>query len=193
MLRMIVVRGLRLRMRVPVRAREGWAARAPRLACAYATSPGPAASTPPTPAPTQTPAPVPRAPLTATERFKDVLKKYGWVALGVHSTVYATTLSSMALLVHNGVDVVGVFKALGLDRIVDLGSLNPSLGPSVHTARALLQWALTTAWTRGGTRTHTHTGTLVVAFVATKLTSPVRLFVTVTLTPAVARALRRGR
>ena len=66
--------------------------------------------------------------LSATERVKRLMRKYGWVAAGVHGTVYTTTLSTIALLIHNGVDIVAVFKSIGLDRIVDLSTLNPSLG-----------------------------------------------------------------
>ena len=66
--------------------------------------------------------------LSLTERGKLVMKKYGWVAVGVYSSVYATTLGTMTLLVHNGVDIAGLFEAVGLNRLIDLHTLNPNLG-----------------------------------------------------------------
>jgi len=66
--------------------------------------------------------------LTLSERGKRLMKKYGWVAAGVYTTIYVTAFSSIALAIHEGVDMVKVFHAVHLDRIIDLHSIDPSIG-----------------------------------------------------------------
>jgi len=68
--------------------------------------------------------------LTLSERGKRLMKKYGWVAAGVYTTIYVTAFSSIALAIHEGVDMVKVFHAVHLDRIIDLHSIDPSIGAS---------------------------------------------------------------
>ena len=69
--------------------------------------------------------------MSNSQRVKHLMKRYGWVAVGTHSVVYVTTLSSIFLLIHNGVDVVGIAQQLHLDKWVSLDSVDSGAGEFV--------------------------------------------------------------
>lgn len=79
--------------------------------------------------------------MTATQRVKHLIKKYGWVAVGTHTTVYIGSIGTFYLLIHNGVDVVSIAKSIHLDSIVNLDDLNPAAGEFLVRHRPALSRA----------------------------------------------------
>ena len=47
-------------------------------------------------------------------RFRELLKKYGKVALGVHFSVSAASITSLCVAVKNNVDVEALFEKIGM-------------------------------------------------------------------------------
>lgn len=80
------------------------------------------------------------------ERFDNLMREYGPIALGVYVTLFALAMVGFSLAIRSGVAVKGTAQQAGL-----LGA----------------------------------------AWVATKLTQPIRVAATLLLTPLVARVLRR--
>ncbi|KCV71164.1 hypothetical protein H696_02115 [Fonticula alba] len=99
--------------------------------------------------------------LSLAEKMKHMTKTYGPVAIGVHSTVYMVTISSMYVALKSGVDVTSLMSKVGLDRLIDLSTLDPN------------------------------SGTLLMAFILAKCTSPIRTPLTLALTPPAARMVDR--
>jgi hypothetical protein len=95
------------------------------------------------------------------EKLKLLMKKYGWFFIGTHFSIYFTVLGGIYLALNQGVDVIGLLRRLGVDRWVDISKFD-----SVASK-------------------------LLLAFLLTKITSPIRIPITVTLTPLVARTFRR--
>jgi len=89
------------------------------------------------------------------------VRKYGRIALFVHFTVYGITLATIYSLIKSGVDVSAWVKHLDF------------LGIS-HDSAAVQKGS-----------------TFVLAFAATKVTSPVRFGITFLVTPILARKLRK--
>ena len=78
-------------------------------------------------------------------KFRQMLNQYGLVFVATYSCVYLTTLGGMYAAVSQGLDVVGALEYIGLGEYVNMEKLNPK------------------------------TGNFLVAFFATKFTSPLRL------------------
>jgi len=103
------------------------------------------------------------ANLSFKDKVAHMTRKYGWVALGTYIGVYVTTFSSIALALMVGVDVQAVIETVGLARWIDPANLNPGAG------------------------------VLVIAFILNKFTSPLRIVIVATITPYIARLVRRLR
>ncbi|KJE93942.1 hypothetical protein CAOG_04651 [Capsaspora owczarzaki ATCC 30864] len=101
------------------------------------------------------------AKLPLGTRAKLMLKRYGPVALVFHGSVFATTMAAIYAALELGVDVPALCAMLGVDKLVDQATLDHPLG------------------------------TVLVAYVATGITGPVRTALTVAGTPFVARWLFR--
>jgi hypothetical protein len=100
------------------------------------------------------------AKLSFKDKVTYMTRKYGWIALGTYTGVYLTTLSSIALAIKFGVDVQSLIESLGLARWIDPANLHPEAG------------------------------VLVMAFILTKFTSPIRIVIVATITPYIARFVR---
>jgi hypothetical protein len=94
------------------------------------------------------------------EKLKFLLKKYGWFLILTHFSIYFTVLGGMYLAVAQGIDMVGLLRKIGVDKWIDISKLDSAASK------------------------------LVLAFLLTKLTGPIRIPITITLTPLVARTFR---
>ncbi|KAK9811822.1 hypothetical protein WJX72_010864 [[Myrmecia] bisecta] len=109
-----------------------------------------------------------------SSRVRDLFKKYGKVGVGVHLTIYAATLAGCYAAAESKLDVGQLLIKYGLmsDKEVKDDASPEQRG-----------WLANTL---------THSGSsLAVAFLCTKALLPVRVPLTLTLTPMVARAIQR--
>ncbi|XP_047050382.1 uncharacterized protein LOC124655549 [Lolium rigidum] len=119
-----------------------------------------------------------------TARMKDLGRKYGKVALGVHLSVSAATATGLYVAINNNVDVDAVFRKIGISTGVSTGDeALPSAGgqePAPAPAR-----------NRTGELVASSGGTLALALLCNKALIPVRIPITIALTPPIARLLAR--
>lgn len=126
--------------------------------------------------------------------FKRLIDKYGKVALGVHLSVSVVSITCCYTAIKNNVDVGAVLQRVGLysDNIVKEeaedfqkfdaeGTENSS--EAAHSKEENRQSAVHSAVAGGGA--------LALAFLCNKALMPVRIPITVVLTPPVARLLAR--
>jgi len=105
-----------------------------------------------------------KEPLTrenAPGKLRMFIRQYGAVGVGVYGGVYVSTLGLLYGVISSGVfsagDAISLIKGTGLDAYVDMSQVRPK------------------------------TGDLAVAWVLTKFTEPLRLGLSVSITPAIAR------
>lgn len=116
-----------------------------------------------------------QAALNSGSKIKQLFRRYGKVALGVHFTVYFTCWAGCYMAIDNHVDVRGTLERFGLlsakkyDETAD----------AVPAERGWLDRALS----GGGS-------SIALAFLCNKALFPVRTPITLGLTPLVARLLR---
>jgi hypothetical protein len=97
-------------------------------------------------------------------RLRQAWNQYGWVAVGTYAGVYVGTLAGLTTLV--SMDVIGaggaiqLFRTLHIDSLIDLDLIDPKLG----------DFAL--------------------AWVLTKVVEPLRLVVSLSITPTVANVVK---
>ncbi|KAK1632956.1 hypothetical protein QYE76_007271 [Lolium multiflorum] len=118
-----------------------------------------------------------------TARMKDLGRKYGKVALGVHLSVSAATATGLYVAINNNVDVDAVFRKIGISTGVSTGDeAPPSAGGDQAPAPAR---------NRTGELVASSGGTLALALLCNKALIPVRIPITIALTPPIARLLAR--
>ncbi|CAM6016417.1 unnamed protein product [Sphagnum balticum] len=134
--------------------------------------------------------------------LKELIAKYGKVALGVHLSVSAASITGCYVAIKNNVDVGAILERAGLfsssekeeteqaaaAAAADLQSYESSLAMEGSGDEVLLQTdvkeknRIHAAAVSGG-------GALALAFLCNKALMPVRIPITIALTPAVARLL----
>ncbi|CAM0952747.1 unnamed protein product [Alopecurus aequalis] len=118
-------------------------------------------------------------------RMKDLGRKYGGVALGVHVSVSAATAAGLYVAIDNNVDVDAIFRKIGISP----GVSTPAAGDDSPSAAAPGQEAPLRNWT--GELVASSGGTLALAILCNKALIPVRIPITIALTPPIARLLAR--
>ncbi|QCE12430.1 uncharacterized protein C106.07c [Vigna unguiculata] len=115
-------------------------------------------------------------------RFRELMKKYGKVALGVHLSVSTVSITSLYVAIKNNVDVEAILEKFHMGAVSDQENPNPnpidedaSQPPKNRTAQV--------AASAGGAFT--------LAILCNKALFPVRVPITVALTPPIARFLAR--
>ncbi|KAG6617478.1 uncharacterized protein IUM83_02390 [Phytophthora cinnamomi] len=127
-------------------------------------------------------------PATHLERLKDLWRKYGVVAIGTYLSMYGVVLGSMYLAIDQG--WVRTNK-----RTSSKGEGQPDESFNlVTTTNKFVKIAedLGIAQYLEVERVSSKTGTFLLAWIATKFTEPVRLAVTLAVTPRIARFLGRA-
>ncbi|KAB2091835.1 hypothetical protein E1A91_A03G225300v1 [Gossypium mustelinum] len=135
-------------------------------------------------------------------RFKQFLKKYGKVALGVHFTVSGVSITGLYVAIKNNVDVESLFDKLHLPGFSnDQKNQNPP-SQSTESDGFLIEEPIgekSTAVVGEKQRNRTAElaastgGALALAVLCNKALIPVRVPITVALTPPIARFLAKRR
>ncbi|KAK8477317.1 hypothetical protein V6N13_085684 [Hibiscus sabdariffa] len=128
-------------------------------------------------------------------RFKEFLKKYGKVALGVHFSVSAASITGLYVAIKNNIDVESLFDKLHLPGFSnDQKSQNPS-AESANPDGFLTEESGVEEKQRNRTAELAAStgGALALAVICNKALFPVRVPITIALTPPIARFLARRR
>ncbi|GAB2219483.1 hypothetical protein Droror1_Dr00007119 [Drosera rotundifolia] len=129
-------------------------------------------------------------------RFRELLKKYGKVALGVHFSVSAASITGLYIAIKNNVDVESVLQKVGIsgpvseDNTSNQTPVNQS-GDGEDGYREEKQQPKKR--NRTAELAATSGGALALALLCNKALFPVRVPITIALTPPVARFLARRR
>ena len=121
-----------------------------------------------------------------TGRFRELFKKYGKVALGVHFSVSAASITGLYVAIKNNVDVESLLQKVGIgaiDSTIDNNQQNDgeliSDMPPPKKKNRTAELAATSG------------GALALALLCNKALFPIRVPITIALTPPVARFLAR--
>jgi len=113
-------------------------------------------------------------------RFRELMKKYGKVAIGVHVSVSAASITGLYVAIRNNVDVEAILEKFHMGAVSDQQNPNPTdegVSPPPKNRTAQL------AASAGGAFT--------LAILCNKALFPVRVPITIALTPPIARFLAR--
>ncbi|KAL4458575.1 hypothetical protein ABPG75_013440 [Micractinium tetrahymenae] len=131
--------------------------------------------------------------MSGGDRVKQLFKKYGKIAIGVHFTVYFSFLAGCYVAIDNHVDVKGPLQKIGLlskDSVDEAAAAEAAAGEpgAAQQQQQQQQQQAEKGWLdrvlSGGS------STLALAFICNKALFPVRTPITLGLTPVVARVLR---
>lgn len=136
-------------------------------------------------------------------RIKELVKKYGKVAVGVHLSVSCASIAGLYVAINNNVDVEAVFRRFGMSPGVTVdGEASPAPasrdGPLPPRPSEVLQEETERERERQPRNRTVELvassgGALGLAILCNKALLPVRIPITMVLTPPVARALSRWR
>ncbi|CAI8613336.1 unnamed protein product [Vicia faba] len=115
-------------------------------------------------------------------RFRELLKKYGKVAIGVHCSVSAASVTGLYVAIRNNVDVEAILEKFHLSAASSEENPNPN-SDSDSSAVPVKSRTAQMAASAGGAFT--------LALLCNKALIPVRVPITVALTPPIARFLAR--
>ncbi|XP_072976432.1 uncharacterized protein [Typha angustifolia] len=129
-------------------------------------------------------------------RMKELMKKYGKVALGVHLSVSAASISGLYVAINNNVDVESIFHKVGLSSGVQEKEPAAGAGEGGGDPAVVLDgYDAPSPEKRPRNRTAelaaSSGGALALAILCNKALFPVRVPVTIALTPPIARFLAR--
>ncbi|CAN0845840.1 hypothetical protein LINGRAHAP2_LOCUS4221 [Linum grandiflorum] len=126
-------------------------------------------------------------------RFREILKKYGKVALGVHFSVSAASVSGLYVAIRNNVDVEKVFDKLHLPALSSSKDEESSTVSDPNQPGVPVEEKTKSGRNRVAELAASSGGAFAVALLFNKALFPIRVPITIALTPAVAKALaRRG-
>ncbi|XP_077246103.1 uncharacterized protein LOC143885961 [Tasmannia lanceolata] len=121
-------------------------------------------------------------------RFRELFKKYGKVALGVHLSVSAASITGLYVAINNNVDVESVLGKIGLS-----GLSKPKPKPEPNSSMSPSQTGDVVKKNKTAESVASSGGALALAVLCNKALFPIRVPVTIALTPAVSRFLARRR
>ncbi|KAG8050398.1 hypothetical protein GUJ93_ZPchr0009g2183 [Zizania palustris] len=128
-------------------------------------------------------------------RMKELVRKYGKVAVGVHLSVSCASITGLYVAINNNVDVDAIFRRIGISPGVREEAEAPpaATGGEVMREPTLGDGVPGELPPRNRTRelVASSGGALALALICNKALLPVRIPVTVALTPPVARFLAR--
>ncbi|KAK3010687.1 hypothetical protein RJ639_011195 [Escallonia herrerae] len=131
----------------------------------------------------------------ATTRFRELLKKYGKVAVGVHFSVSAASITGLYVAIKNNADVESIFEKFGVRGVStataqELPQENPEMADGsfreeVRQAKSARNRTAELAASSGGA--------FALALLCNKALLPIRIPITIALTPPIARFLAKRR
>ncbi|GAB4838545.1 hypothetical protein Ancab_028091 [Ancistrocladus abbreviatus] len=134
-------------------------------------------------------------------RFQELLKKYGKVALGVHLSVSAASITGLYIAIKNNVDIESMLEKVGMGaakdetRQMEQQQTITSDGDFVTEDRVQQQFGFPGDQPKKRNRTAelaaSSGGALALAVLCNKALFPIRVPITVALTPPIARFFAR--
>ncbi|KAK7256321.1 hypothetical protein RIF29_29763 [Crotalaria pallida] len=128
----------------------------------------------------------------ATGRFRELVRKYGKVAVGVHVSVSAASIAGLYVAIKNNVDVETLLEKFHMGAVSDPTNdshASPTADPDSSSAAVLADAA--GAKNRTAQLAASAGGAFTLALLCNKALLPVRVPITVALTPPIARFLAR--
>mmetsp|Transcript_20216 Transcript_20216/g.43688 ORF Transcript_20216/g.43688 Transcript_20216/m.43688 type:complete len:350 (+) Transcript_20216:141-1190(+) len=126
---------------------------------------------------------------SGAKSFSGMMQKYGPVFFGVHLSVYFATLAAIFAGVDSGLlDPVHLMSMMG--------SATDGSAETKDTVDYVVDWLNNHSWSQGMApfvERNPHFASLAVAWIAVKFTEPIRLPVSIFLTPRVANYIEIGR
>ncbi|KAJ8572214.1 hypothetical protein K7X08_008725 [Anisodus acutangulus] len=119
-------------------------------------------------------------------RFRELLKKYGKVALGVHFSVSAASITGLYVAVKNNVDVEAMLEKYGLSKEKGDDKITNLPSPDGFITEEPLNGAPPKQRNRTAELAASTGGALAVAVLLNKALFPVRVPITLGLTPPIA-------
>ncbi|KAK9109526.1 hypothetical protein Sjap_017586 [Stephania japonica] len=113
-------------------------------------------------------------------RFRELMKKYGKVGLGVHLSVSAASIAGLYVAIGNNVDVESIFEKVGVAGVLDKKAEEEEEEKASGRNRTA-ELAASSG------------GALALAVLCNKALFPIRVPITIALTPPIARFLARRR
>ena len=138
--------------------------------------------------------------MSFTGRWRELVKKYGKVAVGVHFSVSAASITGLYIAIKSNVDVASVLEKVGLPGVSkkeEEASIEAVIrtDPMDRTAIILEDESIdldrSTKKNRSTDLAASSGGALALAVLCNKALFPVRVPITIALTPPVARFLAR--
>ncbi|KAK6120866.1 hypothetical protein DH2020_045393 [Rehmannia glutinosa] len=123
-------------------------------------------------------------------RFKELVKKYGKVGLGVHFSVSAASITGLYIAVKSNVDVESMLEKVGMPSLSKEKDNNSSDLPS-ENPETIIDRTVEKERNRTAELVASSGGALALAVLLNKALFPVRVPITFALTPPVARFLAR--
>ncbi|KAJ4966188.1 hypothetical protein NE237_018037 [Protea cynaroides] len=141
--------------------------------------------------------------MALTGRFRELMKKYGKVALGVHFSVSAASITGLYIAINNNVDVESLLSKVGISGVAkqeserietsipqpetpDGFALEETQELSIPSDEPLKKKKYRTVELAASSG-----GALALAVLCNKALFPIRVPITVALTPPIARFLAR--
>lgn len=123
-------------------------------------------------------------------RFRELFKKYGKVALGVHFSVSAASIAGLYVAIKSNVDVESIFEKVGLGAISKEEKLTETNSVTVDV---VVEDSVQNTPKRNRTAEMAAStgGALALAVLCNKALFPVRVPITIALTPPISRFLAR--
>ncbi|KAI3499312.1 hypothetical protein L1887_35107 [Cichorium endivia] len=128
-------------------------------------------------------------------RFRELLKKYGKVALGVHFSVSAASITGLYVAIKNNVDVESALEHVRFKQLESILEKVGMGGPKEEVEGEVLNTSQSNQEVKPRNRTAelaaSSGGALALAVLCNKALFPVRVPITVALTPSIAKFLAR--
>ncbi|OIV98705.1 hypothetical protein TanjilG_24876 [Lupinus angustifolius] len=124
----------------------------------------------------------------AGSRFRELIKKYGKVAIGVHVSISAASITGLYVAIKNNVDVQAILEKFHIATSSDKDSINDL---SADPAAAAVTAESPAPKDRTAQLAATAGGAFTLAVLCNKALFPVRVPITLALTPPIARFLAR--
>jgi len=122
---------------------------------------------------------------SGAKSFSDMMQKYGPIFVGVHLSVYFASLAALFAGVDSGIMDPGNLMSM-------LGSGTDGASETKDTVEYVVDWMNNHSWSKSMApfiERNPHFASLAVAWIAVKFTEPIRLPISLYLTPGVARYL----
>ncbi|MFS7978354.1 hypothetical protein Hanom_Chr10g00914541 [Helianthus anomalus] len=124
-------------------------------------------------------------------RFRELLNKYGKIALGVHLSVSAASITGLYIAIKNNLDVESALEKVRFKQLESILEKVGMAGPKEEELDAEISNPESKQRNRTAELVASSGGALALAVLCNKALFPVRVPITIAVTPPVARFLAR--